>query len=79
MVDMALGAIGSEVKGITVTRDVKAASLRRVLGGKNIKAIKSLTSQLDFAHLDDALAQEAGDALKNNPARPFWIGSSIAL
>lgn len=78
MVDMALGAIGSEVKGITVTRDVKAASLRRVLGGKNVKAIKSLTSQLDFAHLDDALAQEAGDALKNNPARPFWIGSSIA-
>ena len=73
--DMVELANGVSRRKLTVTDDIRYAAVHHVLGGKDAVAIQSLLQKTDFGALNDELAQEYGDALLSNPAKPAWLGS----
>lgn len=75
MVDLANGV---SRRKLTVTDDIRYAAVHHVLGGKDAVAIQSLLQKTDFGSLNDELAQEYGDALLSNPAKPAWLGGAAA-
>lgn len=75
MVDLANGV---SRRNLTVTDDIRYAAVHHVLGGKDAVAIQSLLQKTDFGALNDELAQEYGDALLSNSAKPAWLGGAAA-
>lgn len=75
MVDLANGV---SRRDLTVTDDIRYAAVHHVLGGKDAVAIQSLLQKTDFGALNNELAQEYGDALLSNPAKPAWLGGAAA-
>lgn len=75
MVDLANGV---SRRNLTVTDDIRYAAVHHVLGGKDAVAIQSLLQKTDFGALNNELAQEYGDALLSNPAKPAWLGGAAA-
>ena len=75
MVDLANGV---SRRNLTVTDDIRYAAVHHVLGGKDAVAIQSLLQKTDFSALNDELAQEYGDALLSNSAKPAWLGGAAA-
>jgi hypothetical protein len=70
---------GISRRGITVTDDIRAASIRKILGGGNANAINQLLNEVDFDNLPADFHQEMGIALLGNPsARPPWVGGSAS-
>ena len=76
--DMVELANGVSRRKLTVTDDIRYAAVHHVLGGKDAVAIQSLLQKTDFGALNDELAQEYGDALLSNPAKPAWLGGAAA-
>ena len=75
MVDLANGV---SRRNLTVTDDIRYAAVHHVLGGKDAVAIQSLLQKTDFGALNNELAQEYGDALLSNSAKPAWLGGAAA-
>ena len=76
--DMVELANGVSRRGLTVTDDIRYAAVHHVLGGKDAVAIQSLLQKTDFGALNNELAQEYGDALLSNSAKPAWLGGAAA-
>ena len=76
--DMVELANGVSRRGLTVTDDIRYAAIHHVLGGKDAVAIQSLLQKTDFGALNDDFAQEYGDALLSNSAKPAWLGGAAA-
>lgn len=67
---------GISSKKITVTDDIRIAAARQIAGGADGGAIQNLLETAQFKDLPNDLAQELGEALNNNSAKPFWLGSA---
>lgn len=76
--DMVELANGVSRRNLTVTDDIRTAAIRHILGGKDAVAINNLLHKTDFSQLGDDFAQEYGDALLTNSAKPAWVGGAAA-
>lgn len=69
---------GHSVGNIMATDDIRAAAMRNIVGGKDAYQLNELLKTIDFSSLSDGLAQEMGEALLANTAKPAWVGGVLA-
>lgn len=67
---------GNAVGDIMATDDIRNAAGRKIATGKNAAALLEMLNTTQFDDIPDSLAQELGVALKDNGAKPFWLGGS---
>lgn len=67
---------GNAVGNIPATDDIRNAAGRKIASSRGAKPLLDMLSKVQMNNLTDDLAQELGVALKNNSARPWWLGGS---
>lgn len=70
---------GNAVGNIPATDDIRNAAGRKIASSRGAKPLLDMLSKVQMNNLTDDLAQELGVALKNNSARPWWLGGSSVL